>query len=60
MAGEEPSVSMIEEDRELLAGDSEELLREDLRIFAAWHETLGTDPEAVLAEMRSRARREVE
>lgn len=51
---------MSTEDRELLAGDSEELLLEDLHFFAGWHESLGTDPEAVIAEMRRREREEAE
>lgn len=43
-----------EEDRELLAGDSEELQVEDLQTFADWHEALDSDPEAALLAMRER------
>lgn len=57
---DQPSGNLSEEDREILAEDSEELLREDLRVFNEWHEALGTDPEAVLTEMRSRTLEELE
>ncbi len=60
IVGDESSASLSEEDREILAQDSDELLREDLRVFNEWHEALGTDPEAVLIEMRSRALEELE
>lgn len=60
MANEDSPVTLTEEDRELLAGDSEELLLEDLRVFAEWHESLGTNPEDVLSEMRSRVRQQAD
>jgi len=43
-----------DEDRELLRGDTAERRRDDLRVFAAWHAALGTDPDAALDEMRER------
>ena len=56
LLGDEDALPGIftEEDRELLKDDSEEQQVEDLRVFAAWHESLGTDPEAALLEMRGR------
>ena len=48
--------ALTEQDRDLIKGYDAEQLAEDLRLFAAWHEALGTDPEAALAEMRSRVR----
>ena len=50
--GEE--ASLTDQDRELLAGYDSERLAEDLRLFAEWHEALGTDPNEALAEMRRR------
>ncbi len=49
--------ALTEQDRDLMKGYDAERLAEDLRLFAEWHEALGTDPEAALAEMRSRIRR---
>lgn len=46
--------ALTEQDRNLLEGYEAEQLAEDLRTFAEWHEALGTDPEAALAEMRIR------
>lgn len=46
--------ALTEQDRSLLEGYDAEQLAGDLRTFAEWHKTLGTDPEAALAEMRSR------
>ena len=46
--------AFTEEDRELLKDDSGEQQLEDLKTFATWHESLGTDPEAALLEMRER------
>jgi hypothetical protein len=60
LANEDSPGFPTEEDQELLAGDREELLREDLRVFAEWHKSLGTNPEAVLSEMRHRVRQQVE
>ena len=48
--------ALTEQDRDLIKGYDAEQLAEDLRLFAAWHEALGTDPETALAEMRSRVR----
>lgn len=48
--------ALTEQDRDLIKGYDAEQLAEDLRLFAGWHEGLGTDPEAALAEMRSRVR----
>lgn len=50
--GEEASVS--DRDQKFLAGYDAEGLAEDLRIFAEWHQALGTDPDAALARMRGR------
>jgi hypothetical protein len=41
-----------DQDRELIRRDTERQLREDLEVFARWHESLGSDPEAALREMR--------
>ncbi len=43
-----------EEDRDLLAGDEEELQQEDLRTFSAWHAARGTDPDTAFEELRQR------
>ena len=51
--GEKASVS-DDRDQKLLAGYYAEGLAEDLRIFAEWHQALGTDPDAALAKMRER------
>lgn len=48
--------ALTEHDRDLMKGYDAEQLAEDLRLFAEWHKVLGTDPEAALAEMRSRVR----
>lgn len=50
--GEE--AALTEQDRELLAGYDSDGLAEDLRVFAEWHEALGTDPDDALGEMRRR------
>lgn len=52
--GEE--AALTEQDRELLARYGAEGLAEDLRVFAEWHESLGTDPDEFLVEMRRRLR----
>ena len=43
-----------QQDRELIAGYDSWRLAEDLRVFAEWHEALGTDPDDALAKMRQR------
>ena len=50
--GEKASAS--DRDQKLLAGYHAEGLAEDLRIFAEWHQALGTDPNAALVKMRGR------
>jgi hypothetical protein len=54
--GEELASDLTEEDRELLAHDTEWRTEDDLRVFAEWHAALGTDPEVALREMRERLR----
>ena len=51
--GEE--ATLTQQDRDLLEGYDSEGLAEDLRTFAEWHQALGTDPDAALAEMRQRS-----
>ena len=46
--------AFTQQDRQLLAAYDSGLLGEDLRVFAEWHEDLGTDPDDALAEMRRR------
>ena len=46
--------ALTEQDRELIAGYDSGGLAEDLRVFAEWHEALGTDPDDAPAEMRRR------
>lgn len=50
--GEASSELFTDQDRELLRADTESRLREDFAAFARWHESLGTDPEEALSEMR--------
>jgi hypothetical protein len=56
-SGEELAIGPTEEDRELLAHDTEFRAEDDLRVFAEWHAALGTDPQAALLEMGQRLRR---
>ncbi len=56
-SGEDLASELTEEDRELLAHDTQWRAQDDLRIFAEWHAALGTDPEVALREMRERLRR---
>jgi hypothetical protein len=42
--GEDLAGELTEEDRQLLAHDTEWRAEDDLRIFAEWHGALGTDP----------------
>ena len=56
-SGEELADGPTEEDRELVAHDTEVRAHDDLRIFAEWHAALGTDPQAALLEMGQRLRR---
>lgn len=46
--------SLTGQDRELTAGYDSGHLAENLRVFAEWHEALGTDPDDALAQMRRR------
>jgi hypothetical protein len=56
-SGEALTSELTEEDREVLAHDTEWRIEDDLRVFAKWHGALGTDPEEALREMRERLRR---
>jgi hypothetical protein len=56
-SGEELANGLTEEDREMLAHDTEFRAEDDLRVFAEWHAALGTDPQATLLEMGQRLRR---
>lgn len=49
---------LTEEDHALLEDDSESLRHEDLELFAAWHEALGTDSEEALREIYTRLQKE--
>ena len=49
--GEDLAGELTEEDRQLLAHDTEWRAEDDLRIFAEWHGALGTDPGVALREM---------
>jgi hypothetical protein len=55
--GEDLASDFTKEDRELLAHDTEWRAEDDLRVFAEWHATLGTDPEVALREIGERLRR---
>jgi hypothetical protein len=55
-SGEELAIGPTEEDRELLAHDTEFRAEDDLRVFAEWHAALGTDPQAALLQMGQRLR----
>ena len=46
--------ALTDQDRDLLAGYGPERLAEDLRVFAEWHEAMGTDPDEALGDMRRR------
>lgn len=60
--GEDLAGELTEEDRQLLAHDTECAhdtewrAEDDLRIFAEWHDALGTDPGVALREMGERLR----
>jgi hypothetical protein len=54
--GEDLAGELTEEDRQLLAHDTEWRAEDDLRIFAEWHGALGTDPGVALREMGERLR----
>jgi hypothetical protein len=56
-SGEDLASELTEEDRELLAHDTQWRAQDDLRVFAEWHGALGTDPEVALCEMGERLRR---
>lgn len=53
-AADGDEASLTYQDRELLTDYDAESLAADLRTFAGWHQALGTDPDAALAEMRER------
>ena len=55
-SGEYTAGELTEEDRQLLAHDTEWRAEDDLRVFAEWHSALGTDPEVALREMEERLR----
>ena len=54
--GEDLASELTEEDRQMLAHDTEWRAEDDLRVFAEWHGALGTDPGVALWEMRERLR----
>ncbi len=53
---EDLASELTEEDRQMLAHDTEWRAEDDLRVFAEWHGALGTDPEVALWEMKERLR----
>ncbi len=55
-SGEELARELTEEDRDLLAHDTEWRAQDDLRVFADWHAALGTDLGVALREMGERLR----
>jgi hypothetical protein len=55
-SGEDLAGELTEEDRQMIAHDTEWRAEDDLRVFAVWHGALGTDPQAALREMRERLR----
>jgi hypothetical protein len=57
-SGENLASELTQEDRELLAHDTEWRAEDDLRMFAEWHAALGTDPGVALREMGERLRGE--
>ncbi len=54
--GEDLASELTEEDRQMLAHDTQWRAEDDLRVFAEWHGTLGTDPGVALWEMGERLR----
>jgi hypothetical protein len=54
--GDHLASELTEEDRELLAHDTQWRAQDDLRVFTEWHGALGTDPEVALREMGERLR----
>jgi hypothetical protein len=55
-SGEELANELADEDRQMLAHDTQWRAEDDLRVFAEWHGALGTDPEVALWDMRERLR----
>ena len=56
-SGEDLAGELTEEDRQMIAHDTEWRAQDDLRVFAEWHAALGTDPEVALRKMGERLRR---
>ncbi len=56
-SGEDLAGELTEEDRQMIAHDTEWRAQDDLRVFAEWHAALGTDPEVALRKMWERLRR---
>ena len=52
--GEDPASELTEEDRELLAHDTQWRAEDDLRVFSEWHTALGTNAQLALREMGER------
>jgi hypothetical protein len=46
--GEDLAGELTEEDRQMLTHDTQWRAEDDLRGFAEWHASLGTDPEVAL------------
>ena len=55
-SGEDLASELTEEDRQMLAHDTQGRAEDDLRVCAEWHSALGTNPEVALWEMRERLR----
>jgi hypothetical protein len=55
-SGEHLASELTEEDRELLAHDTQWRAENDLRVFSEWHAAVGTDPRVALREMGERLR----
>jgi hypothetical protein len=55
-SGEDLANELADEDRQMLAHNTQWRAEDDLRVFPEWHGALGTDPEVALWEMRERLR----
>ena len=55
-SGEDLAGELTEEDRQMIAHDTEWRAQDDLRVFAEWDGALGTDPEMALRKMGERLR----
>jgi hypothetical protein len=53
---EDLASELTEEDRQMLAHDTEWRAEDDVQVFAEWHRALGTGPELALWEIRERLR----